>query len=450
MSAAYHRRGPCSGSRGYLIVLFVVIVAFVGIAAAMQVLILTSVGTTSRAYDSYRQGATEMARLERVVGEALLDVCQISVARSVQPLAQTLDARLSQLCTGGASVIVATAPASLPAITTFPSSAAVTDPLVEIPADMRALLSAQTAWVAGPRLATYPEIDFEFTSTRSVLDVARTYKTQVKARLFAAPLTRFPIAAYELPAEIGTPLAIGHPAPPSALPAGLVPSRDPAFITDLQAHADVLPYHYRQRATLAAAYQYLFSQAFVDRVAEYAGITHYHNLDAGGATASLNGMTAAGAVTNWDLGVAGSGTYGTITMSKDAAVVFTEQGGQTLRLYDSAGNASAPALLILALGPSDTNNGSLTLELATIARPVVVIGYNVRVTASAGAAVNGALFLDPFSSMEPTSPITIGHLSYWAGSATIPENAVAAGPLSAPAEAIAPRVVFVTTRGTRI
>jgi hypothetical protein len=44
-------------------VLFVIILAFVGVATAMQVLVLTSVGTTARAYDSYRQSATEGARL---------------------------------------------------------------------------------------------------------------------------------------------------------------------------------------------------------------------------------------------------------------------------------------------------------------------------------------------------------------------------------------------------
>jgi hypothetical protein len=438
------------GQRGYLIVLFVIIVAFVGVVAAMQALVLTSVATTSRAYDSYRQGTTERARLERAVAEAVFDQRQISVAEVSEPLSASLNVRLQNLCVGGATVAISSAPESLPQVSTFPDSASVPDAISNAPSEITQLLTPELAMLAGPRFATYPAADFEFSSERSVLETTRVYKTRVRAQLIAVPLTRFAIAAYDLPAEIGSTAFHPPAAPASALPAGVVPSRDDSFIADLQRQPHVLPYHYRRRAALSAAYQYVFSQRFIDRVAEYAGITHFRNLDANGSTATLAGMTQMGSVATWDLGLAGNGTYGTITMAKDAAVVFTEQTGQTLQLRDTVGSSSASPMLVLILGPSSSVSGPIVVDLGTISRPVVVIGYNVRITAPAGTAFNGALLLDPSSSMATSGPLTVGHLSYWAGTTTIPQNAAVAGAMPLAAEAIAPRVVYVATQATRL
>lgn len=443
------RAGPVRNERGYLMVMFVIIVAFVGAVAAMQVLVLTSVGTTSRAYDAYRQGATELVRLERAVAEAVLEQRQVSVADPTHTLSEALDRHVANMSAGGATVTVTRVPAALPVVTTFPNAGALAEPLAAVSAEWTPYLTPESAMMAGPRIAEYPEVRFEFSSERNVLDGTRTYWTEVAARLMAVPLTRFPITAYDLPFEIGSTHALTHAAPPSAAPAGLVPSRDSAFLADLQSQTGTLSYHYRRRATLAAAYQYVFSQRYIDRVAEYAGITHYHDLAAGGGTAVLAGMSRVGTAASWDLGVAGSGTYDTVTMARDAAVLFTEEAGHALRLHDTVGNTGASAMLILALGPSNRQMGPLTLKLATIARPVVIVGYNVRVIAAAGVAVNGALFLDPASTMTTEGALTVGHLSYWAGADGIAADAVAAGTLAASAETIAPRVVYVATTATR-
>jgi hypothetical protein len=435
---------------GYLIVLFVIIMAFVGVLAAMQVLVLTSVGTTSRAYDQYRQGATEMTRLERTVVEAVLDEAQISVAKPPSSLAEAVSRHLGALSVGGATVTATLVPPATPKITTFPDSTATPDAIGPMPDGIRRFLAPELALMVGTRVAAYPEIDFEFGSERTVLDVTRTYRTQVRAKLLAVPLTRFAIAAYDLPTEIGSTAGAPSPRPASNLPAGLVPVRDVASVADLQGQAGVLPYHYRRRATLAAAYQYVFSQAYLDRVAEYAGITHYRNLDVVSGTATLAGMSQFGATTNWDIGTAGDGTYGTVTLARDAAVVFTEHAGNTLRLYDSVGSGNSTALLLVLLGPADAAVGALTVDISSIARPVVIIGYNVRVTASANVAINGALFLDPASALAPSGPLTLGHLSYWAGTTKVPENAVVTTALPIAAEAIAPRVIYVATNAVRL
>jgi hypothetical protein len=436
--------------RGYLIVLFVIIIAFVGVVAAMQALVLTSVATTSRAYDSYRQSSTEVARVERVVAEALLDQRQISIAPITVDLRGALNLRLAALAGSGATVTLSEMPESLPRMVTFPDATAPADALSSVPADIASVITPEVALLAGTRFVAYGPMEFEFTSERQVLEITRAYKTRVRAQLIAVPLTRFAVAAYDLPAEIGIGPSSAAAGPASLLPGGLVPRRDTAFVTDLQRDAGVLPYHYRRRAALSAAYQYVFSQRFVDRVTEYAGITHFCDLSATGTTATLAGMTRTGPVTTWDVGSAGSGTYGTISMMSDAAVIFTEEAGRTLQLRDSNGASSASAMLLLLLGPADNAAGALVVDVGTISRPVVIIGYNVRVVAQPGAALNGALFLDPASSIAPNGPLTVGHLSYWAGTVAIPLNSVVTGQMPAAAEMIAPRVVYVATQGNRL
>lgn len=431
---------------GYIIVLFVIILGFFGVLAAMHVLVIVSVGTASRSYDVYRQSVAEMLRLTRAVDEAMLQLEQISVAAAPTDIAATVAQQVSNLTAGGATITTTMTPSSVPTIVTFPSSTATVDPLVSVPSDLQTYLSPELANLIGPRVAVYPAVSFQFSSTRDVLDKQRTYSTEVDARLVAVPLTRFPIAAYDLPAEAGSVTTVASSSPAPSMPGGLVPSRDPAFVQDLQSQSGVLPYHYRRRALLAGAYQYVFSQAYIDRVSEYAGVTHYHDMDTVGSTGVLNGMTVSGSTTSWDVGQVYTGTYNTITLSRDAAVIFTNQTGKTLRLFDSVGDASAPAMLILVIGPSDASTGALTLDLGTISRPVVIIGYNVRVIGEPSTGINGALFLDTNATVDPTNAISVGHLSYWAGSTGIPANAFSITAMPTAAEALAPRVVYVASK----
>lgn len=438
---------------GYLMVVFVVVLAFVGVAGAMQILVLTSVAATSRAYDSYRQGATERSRLEKIVTEAVLDQCQVRVPASSQsPATAPADALQAKMVVGIAAadrVVATTVPAALPVVVTFPDPTGAANALLPMTDDVAQSCSPELAWLAGPRVASYDESIFEFSTTRVVLDVEQTYHTRVAARLLAVPLTRFPIAAYELPGEIGSGQGTPAAASPGEMPRGLVPGRDAAFVPALQASPRILPYHFRRRAALAAAYQYVFSQAYIDRVAEYAGVTHFRRLDDVALAPNLAGLSQAGATATFDLAAAGQGTYGGITDDRDAVVVFTEAPGYRLGLVDSASSEAASPLLLLALGPSDTRLGPLTLQIGHVSRPLVVVGYNIRVEATPGSALNGGLLLDPASSFAPGPPLSVGHLSYWAGSSQVSAASVTPGELPRSAEHIAPRVIYVSARASR-
>lgn len=441
---------PRDRRAGYLIVLFVVVLAFVGVAAGMQVLVLTSVATASRAYDAFRQGATELSRLEKIVAETVLEQRQISVAVVARTLPDALAAHLLAVVPASERLTATHVPATLPTVVTFPDPAAPADALTPLADDVEADLGPELRWLVGPRAAAYPTASFDFAGTRVLLDVERDSAARVVTRLLAVPLTRFPVAAYDLPAEIGQ--LTGAPTPPaaSATPRGLVPGRDAAFVSALQASPGVLPYSYRSRAVLAAAYQFVFSQSYVDRASEYAGITHFRRLDAAGQTADLAGLAQVGSSATWDLALAGSGTYGTVTLTRDCAVIFAEAAGYTLQLHDNPGSVALSPLLLLLLGPSDPRLGPLNLQIAAVARPVVIVGCNIRVVAAAGSALNGALFLDPASTLAPGPILTVGHLSFWAGSPSITPASVATAALPAVAEALAPRVVYVSARASRL
>jgi hypothetical protein len=155
---------------------------------------------------------------------------------------------------------------------------------------------------------------------------------------------------------------------------------------------------------------------------------------------------------SFDLGLAGGGQYATIRETKDAVVVFTRQPGKTVNLGDSLGNGStAPMLVVLAGPPAPA--APLTVNFTgSIQRPVVLVGYNIQVTAAPNVGLAGALFLDPLSSVAAgTGPLLAGHLSYSHRAGGVPAGTVQTGvPLPLSAEALAPRVIYVATTQQRL
>ncbi len=440
--------------RGYITLLVFVILVLFGTIAGMHMLLCVGVGQTARAYDAYRQGLAEATRLERAVNESCLMLRGVNYASSTRTTAEEVAAQLAVLDAGGATITVDRVPATLSAPVSFPDVTAVPDPLGVPGTALQSMASAELGQLLGARVAEYPVQDFRFTSRRTVLDQTYGYGWLIQAQLVAVPMTRYAVVAYELPDEIGAMTAgAGSSGPTSTAPIGLAPGNDPASLPVLQAAAGTMPYHFRRRAVLAAAYQYLFSQRYLDRVAEYVGITHYHDLDAAAnATAQLDGLARTGNGANFDLGLAGAGQYATIRDTKDAVVVFTRQAGKNVNLSDSVGNGSAAPMLVVLAGPP-APAAPLTVNFAgSIQRPVVLVGYNIQVTAAPNVRLAGALFLDPLSSVAGgTGPLSAGHLSYSRRTGGVPPGAVQVGgavPLSA--EALAPRVIYVATTQQRL
>jgi hypothetical protein len=220
----------------------------------------------------------------------------------------------------------------------------------------------------------------------------------------------------------------------------------------LQASLDALPYHYRRRAGLAAAYQDLFSQSFLDRVALAAGITHCLDLDAPVVPgAGLDGLTVGPVVSEWDLGVAGGGSRAGLQARKPLALVVARGVGKTLRLVDSVQNATLAPLVLVLMGPAGEG---LRVELHGVMRPVALVAFNLRIQATAGAHWAGALFLDPGSTLQadPGAPLRTAHLSRAAsGPALLPGAVLVDQVMPASLEALVPRVPYVAvSRETRL
>jgi hypothetical protein len=109
-------------------------------------------------------------------------------------------------------------------------------------------------------------------------------------------------------------------------------------------------------------------------------------------------------------------------------------------------------MLIVPAGPPAPAEPLTVNFTGSIQRPVVLVGYNIRVTAAPNVGLAGALFLDPLSSVAVgTGPLQVGHLSYSLRAGAVPAGAVQAGaalPLSA--EVLAPRVIYVATAQQRL
>jgi hypothetical protein len=251
-----------------------------------------------------------------------------------------------------------------------------------------------------------------------------------------------------MPDDVGvSATTVGWPSnysPTDILPRGLVAARDPAALDDL-ATSPNRPGHYRRRALLAEAYQYIFSQRYYDRVADYVGTTHFYAIDGGVANPTLAGGLAASGVYSLDVGLFGEGQLGSLTRTSSAVVFYSNTGGSRLILSDSVGSGSA--VFILVLGPASATSGQIELEISgSIGRPIVIVAANANVTAGPATAINGALLLDPKCQVSTgNGPVTIGHVSYWLGSSTVNTSAFRPGTMPAAAAALSPRVVYAAT-----
>jgi hypothetical protein len=296
----------------------------------------------------------------------------------------------------------------------------------------------------GNRVIEYSAHAFHFELKRDVLGREQSKIVPLELRLVTVPLTRFPVVAYELPNEIATAVdELFEDQPKSNAPLGRAPARDRARNASLHASAETLPYHYRRRASLAMAYQDLFSQSFLNRAVAFAGSTHSHDLDVEASqTAALAGLVRDASGASLDLGLAGSGDYGGVQADKALIFTVTRSPGRRIRLFDSVGTSNAAPLVLVLMGSS---GAALTVQVGSVQRPVVLIGFNVQLEAAPGALWKGAVFLDRTSSFVAglNGPLRLGHLSYAAGSRRVSAQAVLVDQaLPETLEAVSPQVHY--------
>ena len=180
----------------------------------------------------------------------------------------------------------------------------------------------------------------------------------------SVPLSRFGLTLYDLPNEIGTSVEARTKWPESIstdriAPRGLVASRDPANVTDLSSGSS-RPDHYRAAAVLFEAYEYFFSQAYIQRVADFAGPTHFVQIGAAAANPRWSGGTERGNRYTLDVGEFGDRALGADTVTKSCAVLCAVGAGTQLVLTDDG--AKTDPVLLLIVGPASSNLGVLSIQ----------------------------------------------------------------------------------------
>jgi len=434
------------GSAGLALIFLIAVV--MGSILMLHTAAIVSVGNTARALDLAQQNLTMNAQLEQLTAEAALNLRCAGYQPSTASYQDAIRALTALIPSSDAMVSLLSAPNTIPRLHWFPVLGGNPEALGTPSPDLVQMATPELRELMGTRVAESTTFDVSFRTGRLVRDANIDYDTTVACRLVAVPLSRYRISGYDMPADIGAvvPLA-GWPggfAPSDVMPRGLVPARDPAALGALAAGPN-RPGHYRRRALLAEAYQYIFSQRYYDQVADFAGTTHFYNLDGGVANPILTGGSVVAASYSLDVGLFGQGEFGGRTRTSSAVVFYSTMAGSRLSLTDSIGSGSP--IFLLVIGPASSASGQLELEITgSIGRPVVIVAANARLTAGPGTIVNGALFLDPLCHVSAgNGPITIGHLSYWLGSTTVSTRAFLPGPIPTAAMALCPRVIYAAT-----
>lgn len=428
-----------------VVALMLVAVIILGSMLMLHTAAVVSVGSTSRALEIARQNAATAVRLERVTREAVQSVYGIAATPSTRALREELESTLGAAPLGALEVAHVEIQGNPSVPRSFPSLIGPAADLAEKSPELNLMATPQLLAFAGSRVAESAPFTIRYGFSRTAVASSQTYRLDVTFRLVAVPLTRFAITAYDLPSEIG---AASSPSPWPAFaaakdvaPRGLVPDRDPAAIEGLRT-GDKRPAYYRNAAALAEAYQYVFSQSYLQNASDCAGLTHFVQIGAGPANPRLDGGNESGNTYTLDIARFGMGALGATVATKNLAV-FSSGVTSRLVLTDSGG-ATTPILLVVA-GPADLSVSSLLLELDTpLQRPLVLICYHVQITAVSGCSVNGALLLDPQCQFPAVEPLTVGHASYWGGG-VISGDVFRTTSMPASAENLAPRVVYVAT-----
>jgi len=336
-------------------------------------------------------------------------------------------------------VLLESCPSAIPTPVMFPNLAKEPDPLAPPSLELQAMASPELRQMMGAHVAEYSVGRSCFVCDAPVMGESLRISLEYEGRLVAVPLTSVAKMAYDLPHEIGNRSLEADPVRPVSL--GLVPARDSANVDSLRSTEDALPYHFRRKASVAGAYRDLFSQVYVNRLAVFAGPAHILDLDQLETDQPrLDGYSRSADEAVLDLGMVGRGRWGSIDTVSSVLMVSSGKPGLVLKIRDSAPAMTGQPMVLVLMGTKET---PFSVELSTVARPVILIGFNLNLSVPSQAFMSGALFLDPRCSLAaPSGALHVAHFSYAAAAAGVQEISVVVDlPLNPVLERMAPRVV---------
>jgi hypothetical protein len=450
-NTGFYRRGSAA------IGLIVFAIIILGSVLSLTTSAVISVSNTSRALEVARQNVLVANRLELATREAAQAYFGVSLSQPAASFEDQLNRVVGAASFGSVTANVVSVSALPARFRLFPDMGGAPAALGPRSAALELLSSPALNVLCGDSgggsVCESSSFTVQYRTERPGPVAPYAHALQVECRLVGVPLTRHGLTPYELPARIGE--LTGSASWPTyadarqVAPLGLAGSRDPANVAGLASPSDAIgenrPGHFRYLAALSDAYQYTFSDRYLQRVADYAGRTHFVQIGAGSANPVLEGGVEVGTDYTLDVGLFGRGTFGPKTETRSAAVFYSTGVSGRLILRDN-GSGSDAVLLVVA-GPGGVSPvGRLELRIETdLVRPVVIVSYNVEVSTAGPRVVNGALLLDQNCRVSGTTgPITTGHVSYSASGEVNPD-AFRLQAMSEAAEALAPRVVYVAS-----
>jgi hypothetical protein len=427
----------------------VMMVALLFTLAAMFQLSLAAF-TTGAAWDVRRQRTVELHSVQVAVKEAVLAKIETAPVQSLNSLVTELTNRVSSVADAGVTITGSLAnnaivlPSNPQWPTATPIAAAVPDftttALSGIGRNLQGILSAGDIADLGTRT-------FSFTET-STSNLGETPTYQVSVRLFSVPLSNFTWIAYGQPDLTGG-VVTNPPTPPSFPATGpalgnsytsplvhaYAVGQSGTFATMFSGTGTDLPYFYRDLVGLTwNAFEYWTSLTYQDSLLTAAGVAQTFDFGAPGVLPS--GVT-------WD------GTRATLDIraTTSSVIVFVDAtGGGIVRLIGGATTATP-----VVVGIRNFTSTPTTIEIATNnARTVLLYAPNSAIRPlAANLNWRGEVLLFGNSSVAAPGMTVNGSVAY-------PQSFVSPPALTASPDAqaqqdleqIAPRALFVSTRGT--
>lgn len=442
-----------SKQRGVLTLYALFIIISIVIVLVALLAISRNVAVLSSSVDSTRQMSVEKRILEDVVWRAVMSKIGVAGENNTDPINDTIDSFLTHLNAGAGVTITrsATSPA-LPTCNMFPASGVVSS---SVPTLANYPLKYQTSSLIASRAALLTASPLAWRFTRAVSNTTENRAYTVEANVWSVPLFNWPLIAYGLPATKGS-AGVPKLAPTSAWATKLVSSvtsngSTPLIVTTLKpgtsgdptafatlyrtpktGENEILPRYYQNLTAIAwDAWEYIWGK-YQTQLAGYASSSGtYFDLRNPPATAPT-GLTLSGSTLTVDLAL----------VSSKALTVVDATGGAVVNLKGNS--ASAIVLQVI-------NRGSTKCTInvpSTATRPTALYAVNSNVVL-ASASFNGAVFLDPTSTISGTGTVR-GMLAYYANTPQSSASSINLLPpdsaLQTTLDAIVPRAVVVSTK----
>ena len=159
-----------------------------------------------------------------------------------------------------------------------------------------------------------------------------------------------------------------------------------------------LDWHFRPRASEAAAYAKLFSKTWLREATLWTGPWSVQTVHEEKTTSFiLDGFAMHGSEASMDLSKAGTGEFAGERRASALICLLLDRPGTVLRLFESDPDPLAAPLMVFVVGGVDAG---IRLSLESVSRPIVLVGCNAIFSCVGPVHWAGALIVGPGSRFD--------------------------------------------------